>query len=348
MSGSQSCPSRFGALVLALGLTAPAGVLLALPASASAPVAPLEGGCGLLLGLPPGPHDVLVSITAADGTALEVADQGRLAVAGRPQPVEVPVSAAEAPGPYVVHVTLDDVAQPAVEVDLPECVLAAPVAAPAPSPSAPASPSPSASASPTASASASPTPSASASASPAPTVSAPTTAVAASASVSPAPASPSAAPLVEDGADEESVVAAAAAPAAAPPAAAPLVGGSGLSGTAPLPVALPGAVAGAGSAAAVVPLPLMAPAPTLPAAAAPPIVALPEGAEGPLLAAPASPLTTLLPELPAAVPTPEAASEVVASTPRREVPAAAMAEALPGALLLAGLVGLRARRRRTS
>lgn len=366
MSGSKSSSStlsgsRLGTLVLALALAAPPAVLLAAPASADPEVTatPLEASCGVALalrGFPAGPHDVRLSITPADGAALQVQDDGRLTVSGgAPRSVDVTATPAEGRGPYEVLVTVDDAAQPAAELALPECAAAgsagaSPSASPAgasPSPSsspaADASPSPAAgSASPATSATPSATPATSPDAAGAPS---PTTSPSVAGEESAGEGSSVAAP-----GDQEQPVVAAAAPEAAAPAPAVLAGPAS-SGLFPL-AALAAPATGAHSSVAAVTVPVVAPLPlTAPPAlpvplAAPPVVALPEGAAGPLLAAaPVPALEALLPELPLG----SEADPDLAAAPRTaapDVPPPGIAEALPGALLLASLVGARARRRR--
>lgn len=384
MSGSKSSSStlygsRLGTLVLALGLTAPPAVLLAAPASAAPEVTatPLESSCGVALafrGFPAGPHHVRLSITPADGAALQVQDEGRLTVSGgAPRSVEVTATPAEGRGPYEVLVTVDDVAQPKADLALPECAAAASAgASPSASPAG-ASPSPPAASPSSSPAAASPSSSPAADESPSPTTGSPSPVASATPSATPATASPDAAgapspttsPTVaaEQSAGEASSVAApggqeqpvvAAAPEASAPAPAVLAG-SASSGLVPLG-ALAAPATGAPSSVAAVTVPVVAPLPlTAPPAlpvplAAPPVVALPEGAAGPLLATgPVPAFDALLPQLPLRPEPVPGADSGLAAVPQAaapDVPPPGIAEALPGALLLAGLVGVRARRRR--
>ncbi len=259
MSASRSRPAspgsatRLGGAFLALGLVAPAGFLLASPASAAPRVAltALEFACGVQLsvsGLPAGPHAIDVTISALSSLRpLDVVDAGQLTLTGgAPSAVEVlatPLEAAAADQEYVAVVTVDEVAQQPVQLALPGCAtgpvtqepaeatVGSPAQTPGPSPTthagAGAAPQP-ATESAEASAAGSAEPSVTASAEPSATATAEPSATAASGgAASPATAaspslSPSMGPALKD--DDDTVVnrtlSAGVAPAPAPLAAA--------------------------------------------------------------------------------------------------------------------------------
>lgn len=128
---SPGSATRLGGAILALGLVAPAGFLLASPASAAPRVAltALEFACGVQLsvsGLPAGPHAIDVTISALSSLRpLDVVDAGQLTLTGgAPSAVEVlatPLEAAAADQEYVAVVTVDEVAQQPVQLALPGC-----------------------------------------------------------------------------------------------------------------------------------------------------------------------------------------------------------------------------------